>query len=72
MQALGLKYVRYINDAYGRTGTLWEGRFKSAVVATDRYLLTCYRYIELNPVRANMVIGPDFKHSDPLIRINES
>ena len=59
MQALGRKYVRYINDSYGRTGTLWEGRFKSALVDTDRYLLTCYRYIELNPVRANMVIGPD-------------
>ena len=72
MQALGRKYVRYINNAYGRTGTLWEGRFKSAVVDTDRYLLTCYRYIELNPVRANMVTGPDFKHADRLIRINEN
>lgn len=58
MQALGRKYVRYINDSYGRTGTLWEGRFKSALVDTERYLLTCYRYIELNPVRANMVTLP--------------
>ncbi|MGB5766265.1 MAG: transposase [Arenicellales bacterium] len=58
MQALGRKYVRYINDSYGRTGTLWEGRFKSALIDSDRYFLTCYRYIELNPVRANMVAEP--------------
>lgn len=55
MQSVGRRYVRYINGIYGRTGTLWEGRFKSAVVDLDRYLLTCMRYIEMNPVRAGMV-----------------
>ena len=55
MQSLGRKYVRYFNYTYGRTGTLWEGRFKSSVVDSERYLLTVYRYIELNPVRASMV-----------------
>jgi putative transposase len=55
MQSLGRKYVRYFNSAYQRTGTLWEGRFKSSVVDSERYLLAVYRYIELNPVRAGMV-----------------
>jgi len=55
MQSLGRKYVRYFNTVHQRTGTLWEGRFKSSVVDTERYLLTVYRYIELNPVRAGMV-----------------
>lgn len=55
MQALGRKYVRYFNFTHERTGTLWEGRYKSTLVDADRYLLTVYRYIELNPVRANMV-----------------
>ncbi|WP_305805921.1 transposase [Stenotrophomonas sp. YIM B06876] len=59
MQALGRRYVRYINDAYGRTGTLWEGRYKSHLVANDEHLLRCYRYIELNPVRAGMVATAD-------------
>ena len=58
MQSLGRRYVRRINDAYQRTGTLWEGRYKSCVVDSGRYLLTCYRYIELNPVRAGMVDAP--------------
>ncbi len=58
MQALGRRYVRYINDACHRTGTLWEGRYKPCVVDNGRYLLTCYRYIELNPVRAGMVDAP--------------
>lgn len=58
MQALGRRYVRYFNDTYCRTGTLWEGRYKSTLVDTDRYLLTVYRYIELNPVRAGMVNHP--------------
>ena len=58
MQALGRRYVRYFNDAYDRTGTLWEGRYKSTLVDTDTYLITVYRYIELNPVRAGMVAGP--------------
>ncbi len=59
MQDLGRKYVRYINQTYQRTGTLWEGRFKASLVDSDAYLLTCMRYIELNPVRANMVAHPD-------------
>lgn len=58
MQSLGRRYVRHINDAYKRTGTLWEGRYKSCIVDSGRYLLTCYRYIELNPVRAGMVDAP--------------
>lgn len=52
MQAVGRRYVRRINNKYGRTGTLWEGRYKSSLVDSDRYLLTCQRYIELNPLRA--------------------
>lgn len=55
MQAQGRKYVRYFNFTYGRTGTLWEGRYKSTLVDADTYLMTVYRYIELNPVRAQMV-----------------
>ena len=58
MQSLGRRYVRYINDRYQRTGTLWEGRYKAALVDSERYLLACYRYIELNPVRAGMVKSP--------------
>jgi putative transposase len=64
MQALGRHYVRYVNDRHGRTGTLWEGRFKSCLVGDERYLLQCYRYIELNPVRAAMVADPaDYRWS---------
>ncbi len=55
MQALGRRYVYYINKTYKRTGTLWEGRYKSSLIDSDIYLLTCMRYIELNPVRAGMV-----------------
>lgn len=55
MQALGRRYVQYFNHCHGRTGTLWEGRYKSTLVDTENYLLTLYRYIELNPVRAAMV-----------------
>ncbi len=58
MQALGRRYVYYFNQKYNRTGTLWEGRYKSSLVDSDRYLLTCMRYIEMNPVRANMVEQP--------------
>lgn len=64
MQSVGRRYVRYINDAYERTGTLWEGRFRSAIVSRDEYLITCSRYIELNPVRAGMVHHPrDYRWS---------
>lgn len=58
MQALGRRYVRHFNHRHQRTGTLWEGRFKSNVIQSETYLLNCYRYIELNPVRANMVKDP--------------
>lgn len=64
MQSLGRRYVRYINDTYVRTGTLWEGRYKSHPVASDEHLLRCYRYIELNPLRARMVNSPaDYRWS---------
>lgn len=64
MQSVGRRYVRYVNDTYDRTGTLWEGRFKSAIVSRDEYLIACSRYIELNPVRAGMVHHPrDYRWS---------
>ena len=64
MQALGRRYVRYINDRYRRTGTLWEGRYRACPVESDDHLLRCYRYIELNPVRAAMVAKPwDYRWS---------
>jgi len=55
MKQLGQHYVQYVNRAHGRSGTLWEGRFRSCVAASERYVLACYRYIELNPVRAGIV-----------------
>ena len=58
MQSLGRRYVQYFNFEYRRSGTLWEGRFKSCLVQAERYLLEVYRYIELNPVRAGMVEDP--------------
>lgn len=58
MQTLGRNYVGGINARYRRTGTLWEGRYKSCLVDSDGYLLICYRYIEMNPVRAGMVAAP--------------
>jgi putative transposase len=58
MQSLGRRYVRHFNLAYSRSGTLWEGRYRSSAVQTEDYLLACYRYIELNPVRAGMVDDP--------------
>jgi putative transposase len=58
MQSVGRRYVRYINETYGRSGTLWEGRFKSAAVSRDQYLIACSRYIELNPLRAGIVEHP--------------
>lgn len=58
MKFLGQRYVQYVNRTYRRSGSLWEGRFRSSLVQTDRYLLGCYRYIELNPVRANMIAHP--------------
>jgi len=58
MKSLGQRYVQYVNKRYTRTGSLWEGRYKSSLVQHDRYLLGCQRYIELNPVRAGMVLHP--------------
>src|SRR3954463_15530141 len=55
MQDIGRRYVRIINTIHGRTGSLWEGRFKSSLIDSERYLLICHRYIEANPVRAGMV-----------------
>lgn len=62
MQSLGKRYVQFINHTYQRTGTLWEGRYKASLVDSQAYLLTCMRYIELNPVRAGMTEMPDQYH----------
>lgn len=58
MKRLGQRYVQYFNRAWKRSGTLWEGRFRSCMAQDDAYVLACYRYIELNPVRAGMVQHP--------------
>jgi putative transposase len=55
MQSIGRIYVQYFNRVHRRTGTLWEGRYRAAIIDDEQYLLTCMRYIELNPVRARMV-----------------
>jgi putative transposase len=79
MKALGQRYVQYFNRAYRRSGTLWEGRYRSCLTQAETYLLACQRYIELNPVRASMVDHPaDYRWSsyranaqgepDPLIQ----
>ena len=58
MKHLGQRYVQYVNRTYRRSGTLWEGRFRSCLAQSEDYVLACYRYIELNPVRANMARHP--------------
>ena len=58
MQVMGPAYVRYFNRRHGRTGTLWEGRYRSGLIDSERYFLQCSRYIELNPVRAGIVNEP--------------
>jgi putative transposase len=58
MQRLGRRYVHYFNRRHSRTGTLWEGRFRSSLVEDERYLMVCHRYIELNPIRARMAALP--------------
>lgn len=64
MQSLRRRYVRYMNDRYHRTGTLWEGRYKACPVQSSTHMLRCYRYIEMNPVRAAMVADPaDYRWS---------
>jgi len=77
MQMLGRYYVQYYNYTYKHSGTLWEGRYKASLIDSEQYALLCYRYIELNPVRANMVDHPAeypwssyranaLGHSDPI------
>jgi putative transposase len=58
MHVVAQRYAQYFNRKHQRTGTLWEGRYKSCVIESSRYILACYRYIELNPVRAGMVSHP--------------
>ena len=58
MQSVGRRYVQYFNCRYRRTGTLWEGRYRATLIDSERYLLACMRYVELNPVRASMVRQP--------------
>jgi putative transposase len=64
MKHLGQRYVQYVNRVYRRSGTLWEGRIRSCLTQSEEYVLSCYRYIELNPVRAAMVQHPgDYRWS---------
>lgn len=64
MQAMGRSYVQTLNKRYNRTGPLWQGRYKACLVQDDRYLLTCHKYIEFNPVRAGLVPAPgDYPYS---------
>jgi putative transposase len=58
MQSVGRRYVQYVNFTYQRSGTLWEGRYKAVPMDSDGYVMSCYRYIEMNPVRAGMVTPP--------------
>jgi putative transposase len=58
MQYVGRHYVPYINHTYGSSGSIWEGRYKASLIHDEEYLLACMRYIELNPVRADMVRSP--------------
>jgi putative transposase len=73
MQSVGRRYVRYVNATYRRSGTLFEGRFKASLVDSECYLLTCMRYIELNPLRAGMVGDPgDYRWSSYQHHIGKS
>jgi REP-associated tyrosine transposase len=58
MKRVNERYARHFNVKYGRTGAVWDGRFKSSIVDSESYLLVCHRYVELNPVRAGMVGHP--------------
>jgi putative transposase len=60
MQYIGRRYVPYINHTYGSSGSIWEGRYKASLIHDEEYLLACMRYIELNPIRANMVRSPAY------------
>jgi putative transposase len=79
MRHLGSRYVHYVNRVYQRTGTLWEGRFRSSLIGGERYLLACHHHIESNPVQERLVAGPadyewsSYRHhadgrEDPLIQ----
>lgn len=72
MQSVGRRYVRYVNDVYRRSGTLWEGRYKASLIDDENFLLTCCRYIELNPVRACIVRNPgDYRWSSYAHHVGE-
>lgn len=82
MQSVGRRYVQYFNRKQQRTGGLWEGRYRATLVDTDRYLLACYLYVEMNPVRAGLVADPaqyrwsSYRcnaqgHADPLVTVHE-
>lgn len=72
IKLIAQKYSQYINKIYKRTGTLWEGRFKSSLVSKDNYLLACSRYIEMNPARAHIVKDPkDYKWSSYRYKIGQ-
>ncbi len=60
MQYIGRRYVPYINASYGTSGTIWEGRYKASLIHDEQYLLTCMRYIELNPIRAELTKSPGY------------
>ena len=73
MRNLGQRYVQYFNRHHRRSGTLWEGRFRSCIVESARYVLACHRYIELNPVRAGMVASAgDYRWSSHLGNVGET
>ena len=59
MQAIGRRYVRYFNDAHGRSGTLWNGRYRANVLQAEQHLLECMAYLDLNPVRSGLVEAPE-------------
>ncbi|MDH3673103.1 MAG: transposase [Gammaproteobacteria bacterium] len=73
MKRVAGRQTRYVNALKGRTGSLWEGRYKSSPIETDRYLLACCRYVELNPVRARMVATPrDYPWSSHKVKLGEA
>lgn len=78
MQNIGRTYVPHFNRRYERTGSLWEGRYRASLIGDEKYLLTCLRYVDLNPVRAGLVASPElyewssyrahaFGRQDPLL-----
>lgn len=72
MKRLGQHYVQYVNRTYKRSGTLWEGRFRSCIVQQQEYLIACQKYIEMNPVRAGMVKHPgEYRWSSYLVNAED-